>query len=143
VKLFQRLVPWILLAIALFILPAALDDFRLNLFGRYFALSITALAIDLIWGYTGLLSLGQGIFFALGGYAVAMNLMLNTKSLAGGNGIPKFFENYGVLGDSRSGSRCGGLADLQKPHQRGVFLDHHPGGFDGLLPLLQRTTEAL
>jgi urea transport system permease protein len=96
VKIFQRLVPWILLAIALFILPAMLDDFRLNLFGRYFALSITALAIDLIWGYTGLLSLGQGIFFALGGYAVAMNLMLNTKSLAGGNGIPKFFENYGV-----------------------------------------------
>ena len=95
-KLFQRLVPWILLAIALFILPAVLDDFRLNLFGRYFALSITALAIDLIWGYTGLLSMGQGIFFALGGYAVAMNLMLNTKSLAGGNGIPKFFENYGV-----------------------------------------------
>ncbi len=95
-KLFQRLVPWILLAIALFILPAALDDFRLNLFGRYFSLAITALAIDLIWGYTGLLSLGQGIFFALGGYAVAMYLMLNTKSLAGGNGIPKFFENYGV-----------------------------------------------
>ncbi len=95
-KLFQRLVPWILLAVALFILPAALDDFRLNLFGRYFALAITALAIDLIWGYTGLLSLGQGIFFSLGGYAVAMYLMLNTKSLAGGNGIPKFFENYGV-----------------------------------------------
>nr|WP_286195723.1 urea ABC transporter permease subunit UrtC [Synechococcus sp. CCAP 1479/9] len=84
------------MAIALFILPAALDDFRLNLFGRYFSLAITALAIDLIWGYTGLLSLGQGIFFALGGYAVAMYLMLNTKSLAGGNGIPKFFENYGV-----------------------------------------------
>jgi urea transport system permease protein len=96
VKIFQRLVPWILLAIALFILPAALDDFRLNLFGRYFSLAITALAIDLIWGYTGLLSLGQGIFFALGGYAAAMYLMLNTKSLAGGNGIPKFFENYGV-----------------------------------------------
>jgi urea transport system permease protein len=96
VKLFRRLLPWILLAIALFILPAILDDFRLNLFGRYFALAITALAIDLIWGYTGLLSLGQGIFFALGGYAVAMNLMLNTKSEAGGNGIPKFFENYGV-----------------------------------------------
>jgi urea transport system permease protein len=96
VKLFRRLVPWILLAIALFILPAALDNFRLNLFGRYFSLAITALAIDLIWGYTGLLSLGQGIFFALGGYAVAMNLMLNTKSQAGSSGIPKFFENYGV-----------------------------------------------
>ncbi len=95
-KLIRKLTPWILLAFALFILPLILDDFRLNLFGRYFALAITALAIDLIWGYTGLLSLGQGIFFALGGYASAMCLMLNTKSEAGGNGIPKFFENYGV-----------------------------------------------
>ena len=94
--LLRRLLPWILLVIAFFILPLALDDFRLNLFGRYFSLAITALAIDLIWGYTGLLSLGQGIFFSLGGYAVAMYLMLNTKSEAGGNGIPKFFENYGV-----------------------------------------------
>ncbi|MFN9619291.1 MAG: urea ABC transporter permease subunit UrtC [Synechococcaceae cyanobacterium] len=94
--LFRKLLPWILLVIAFFILPAVLDDFRLNLFGRYFSLAITALAIDLIWGYTGLLSLGQGIFFSLGGYAVAMYLMLNTKSEAGGNGIPKFFENYGV-----------------------------------------------
>jgi urea transport system permease protein len=72
VKIFRRLLPWILLAIALFILPAILSDFRLNLFGRYFSLAITALAIDLIWGYTGLLSLGQGIFFALGGYGVAL-----------------------------------------------------------------------
>jgi urea transport system permease protein len=95
-SLLRRLLPWILLAIALFILPLVLDDFRLNLFGRYFSLAITALAIDLIWGYTGLLSLGQGIFFSLGGYAVAMYLMLTTKSEAGGNGIPKFFENYGV-----------------------------------------------
>lgn len=95
-KLLRKLIPWILLAVALFILPLILDDFRLNLFGRYFALAITALAIDLIWGYTGLLSLGQGIFFALGGYASAMYLMLNTESEAGGNGIPKFFENYGV-----------------------------------------------
>ncbi|MFM8277642.1 MAG: urea ABC transporter permease subunit UrtC [Cyanobium sp.] len=95
-KTFRQLIPWVLLAFAFFILPAILDDFRLNLFGRYFSLAITALAIDLIWGYTGLLSLGQGIFFSLGGYAVAMYLMLNTKSEAGGNGIPKFFENYGV-----------------------------------------------
>jgi urea transport system permease protein len=94
--LLRRLLPWILLVIAFFILPLVLDNFRLNLFGRYFSLAITALAIDLIWGYTGLLSLGQGIFFSLGGYAVAMYLMLNTKSEAGGNGIPKFFENYGV-----------------------------------------------
>ena len=95
-KLLKRLIPWILLAFALFILPTFLSDFRINLFGRYFSLAITALAIDLIWGYTGLLSLGQGIFFALGGYGVAMYLTLNTPTEAGGNGIPKFFENYGV-----------------------------------------------
>ena len=50
--LLRRLLPWILLVIAFFILPVVLDDFRLNLFGRYFSLAITALAIDLIWGYT-------------------------------------------------------------------------------------------
>jgi urea transport system permease protein len=44
--------------------------------GRFLALAIAALGIDLIWGYTGLLSLGHGIFFALGGYALAMHLQL-------------------------------------------------------------------
>lgn len=56
-----------LLAIALIVLmPALLSGFRLNLLGRFLALAIVALGIDLIWGYTGLLSLGHGIFFALG-----------------------------------------------------------------------------
>ena len=54
-----------------------------------------ALGIDLIWGFTGLLSLGQGIFFALGGYAVAMYLQLNS-SADFPNGIPEFFGLYGV-----------------------------------------------
>ena len=97
-KLFRRLIPWILLAFAFFVLPAILSQFRLNLFGRYFSLAIVALGIDLIWGYTGLLSLGQGIFFALGGYAIAMHLLLVTNNdfTTGANGLPKFFENYGV-----------------------------------------------
>ena len=97
-KLFRKLIPWILLAFAFFVLPAILSQFRLNLFGRYFSLAIVALGIDLIWGYTGLLSLGQGIFFALGGYAMAMHLLLVTKNdfTTGANGLPKFFENYGV-----------------------------------------------
>ena len=97
-KLFRQLIPWILLAFAFFVLPAILSQFRLNLFGRYFSLSIVALGIDLIWGYTGLLSLGQGIFFALGGYAIAMHLLLVTNNdfTTGANGLPKFFENYGV-----------------------------------------------
>ena len=97
-KLFRKLVPWILLAFAFFVLPEILSQFRLNLFGRYFSLAIVALGIDLIWGYTGLLSLGQGIFFALGGYAIAMHLLLVTNNdfTTGANGLPKFFENYGV-----------------------------------------------
>ena len=97
-KVFKKLLPWILLAFAFFVLPAILSQFRLNLFGRYFSLAIVALGIDLIWGYTGLLSLGQGIFFALGGYAIAMHLLLVTNNdfTTGANGLPKFFENYGV-----------------------------------------------
>jgi urea transport system permease protein len=97
-KLFRRLIPWLFLAFAFFVLPAILSQFRLNLFGRYFSLAIVALGIDLIWGYTGLLSLGQGIFFALGGYAIAMHLLLVTNNTftTGANGLPKFFENYGV-----------------------------------------------
>jgi urea transport system permease protein len=97
-KVFRRLLPWLLLAFAFFVLPALLSQFRLNLFGRYFSLAIAALGIDLIWGYAGLLSLGQGIFFSLGGYAIAMHLLLITKNdfTTGANGLPKFFENYGV-----------------------------------------------
>ena len=54
--------------VLILILPWLLTDFRLSLLGRFLALSIAALGIDLIWGYTGLLSLGHGVFFALGGY---------------------------------------------------------------------------
>jgi urea transport system permease protein len=60
----------IVLAIALifiFVVPALLSGFRLNLMGRFLALAIVALGIDLIWGFTGLLSLGHGVFFAMGG----------------------------------------------------------------------------
>ena len=75
------------------ILPLVLSGFRLGLLGRFLSLAIVALGIDLIWGFTGLLSLGHGIFFALGGYALAMFLQLN--SLGEGQ-IPEFFGLYGV-----------------------------------------------
>lgn len=52
------------------------SNFRLNLLGKFMALAIVALGIDLIWGYTGILSLGQGVFFGLGGYCMAMYLLL-------------------------------------------------------------------
>ena len=56
---------WIILIALIIAAPTLLPVFRLNLLGRYLSLSIVALGVDLIWGYTGLLSLGQGIFFAL------------------------------------------------------------------------------
>ena len=89
----RRFWPWILIAAAALILPLVLPPFRLNLLGRFLSLGIVALGVDLIWGYTGLLSLGQGIFFALGGYAIGMHLSLN--SLEPGQ-LPEFFSLYGV-----------------------------------------------
>ena len=50
-------------------------NFAVSLVGKYLAYAILALAIDLIWGYAGILSLGHGAFFALGGYAMGMYLM--------------------------------------------------------------------
>ncbi len=52
------------------------SDYTLNLFGKFLAYAILALGLDLLWGYTGILSLGHGVFFCLGGYAIAMHLML-------------------------------------------------------------------
>jgi len=74
------------------IVPLILSDFRLSLLGRFMSLAIIALGIDLIWGFTGLLSLGHGIFFALGGYAFAMYLQLQIPE----GQLPDFFPLYGV-----------------------------------------------
>ena len=65
---------WVLIIASIIAAPSILPVFRLNLLGRYLSLAIVALGVDLIWGFTGLLSLGQGIFFALGGYCAAMYL---------------------------------------------------------------------
>ena len=89
----RRILPWLLIVVAALLLPVVLPPFRLNLLGRFLSLGIVALGIDLIWGFTGLLSLGQGIFFALGGYALGMHLQLG--SLAPGE-LPEFFGLYGV-----------------------------------------------
>jgi urea transport system permease protein len=53
-----------------------LSDYYLNLFGKYLALAILALGMDLLWGYAGILSLGQAIFFGIGAYAIGMAMML-------------------------------------------------------------------
>jgi len=74
------------------VMPFVLPAFRLKLLGRFLSLAIVALGIDLIWGYTGLLSLGHGIFFTLGGYALAMHLKLQLPE----GELPEFFMLYGV-----------------------------------------------
>jgi urea transport system permease protein len=70
----------LLLAVAV---PLALDPFRLGLVAKYLCFSFAAVGIVLIWGYGGILSLGQGMFFGLGSYAVAMFLKLEAASITG------------------------------------------------------------
>ncbi|SFR14600.1 urea ABC transporter permease subunit UrtC [Desulfoscipio geothermicus] len=60
--------------------PLFLSDFRINLLGKFVAFAILALGIDLIWGYTGILSLGHGVFFGLGAYCMAMYLKLESSA---------------------------------------------------------------
>ncbi len=56
--------------------PLHVSNFSINLYGKYLTYAVLAIGIDLLWGYTGLLSLGQCLFFSLGGYALGMHLML-------------------------------------------------------------------
>jgi len=52
------------------------SNFRITVYGKYLCYAVLALSVNLLWGYTGLLSLGQALFFSLGGYALGMHLML-------------------------------------------------------------------
>lgn len=66
--------------------PFSLSTYTLTLVGKILCYAVVAVALDLVWGYAGLLSLGHGIFFALGGYAMGMYLMRQ----AAGDGLPGF-----------------------------------------------------
>ncbi|MPT23431.1 MAG: urea ABC transporter permease subunit UrtC, partial [Starkeya sp.] len=63
-----------------------------SLLGKYLTYALLALSVDLIWGYVGILSLGQGAFFALGGYAMGMYLMrqIGTRGVYGDPVLPDF-----------------------------------------------------
>jgi len=76
----------------LFAAPKLLSPFDLNLLGKFLAFAIVALGLDLLWGYTGMLSLGQGLFFGLGAYCIALYTQLEQ---AGGK-LPEFMGLYGV-----------------------------------------------
>jgi urea transport system permease protein len=61
--------------------PFYISTFTLSLYGKYLTYAVLALGVNLLWGYTGILSLGQCLFFALGGYALGMHLMLMIGTL--------------------------------------------------------------
>ncbi|MHB8886190.1 MAG: urea ABC transporter permease subunit UrtC [Methylovirgula sp.] len=67
---------WIALAVLAALAPWLISPYELSLLGRFLALSILALGLVLVWGEAGILSLGQGVFFGLGAYALAMHLKL-------------------------------------------------------------------
>jgi len=103
----NKLTAWIsqrglgsVLALAVLLLvafPLAFDIFRLNLVGKYLTYAFVALGLVMLWGYGGVLSLGQGVFFGLGGYAMAMFLKLEASDpistkIQSTPGIPDFMD---------------------------------------------------
>ncbi len=87
----------VLAVLILLVLPVGLDLFRLNLVGKYLTYAFAAVSLVLLWGYGGTLSLGQGIFFGLGGYGMAMFLKLEASSpentaIQSTPGIPDFMD---------------------------------------------------
>ncbi|HJQ06320.1 MAG TPA: urea ABC transporter permease subunit UrtC [Nocardioides sp.] len=84
---------YLLLAIVLlFVCPAVLGTFQINLLARLVCYAVVAVGIGLAWGRGGMLTMGQGVFFGLGAYAMAMHLKLAD---AGPNGVPDFMSLYG------------------------------------------------
>ncbi|TXN38791.1 urea ABC transporter permease subunit UrtC [Methylobacterium sp. WL30] len=98
---FMKPIEWLSLAVLalvlLVVLPSLLDAFRLNLVGKYLTYAFVALGLVICWGYAGILSLGQGCFFGLGGYCMAMYLKLEASSVENTKiqstpGIPDFMD---------------------------------------------------
>jgi urea transport system permease protein len=83
----------VLAAALLIFAPLGLSVFRLGLLSKYLCFAIVALGIDVAWGYGGMLTLGQGLFFGMGGYAMGMYLKLHE---AGPGHVPDFMSWSGV-----------------------------------------------
>ncbi|MET9025151.1 urea ABC transporter permease subunit UrtC [Nocardia sp. NPDC004168] len=83
-------------AVLLFaIAPALLSDFRLNLLAKFLCFAIVAVGIGLAWGRGGMLTLGQGVFFGIGAYIMAMHLQMADAARLG-NDVPEFMEIAGI-----------------------------------------------
>ncbi|HLY63974.1 MAG TPA: urea ABC transporter permease subunit UrtC [Chloroflexota bacterium] len=95
------------LVILLLVLPNALSPFRLNLVGKYLCYALVALGLDLAWGYAGLLSLGQSVYFGLGAYAFGMYLKMESA--------------HGTLPDFMGWSGLDALPGYWRPFNDPVF----------------------
>ena len=126
----------------------------MTLLGKYLCYAMLAISLDLVWGYCGILSLGHGAFFALGGYAMGMYLMrqIGERGVYGNPVLPDFmvflnwkelpwywygFDMFPVRG-AHGGAGAGPprlplrLVRLPLARHRRLSLDHHPG--DDLRP---------
>ncbi|MGD1879953.1 MAG: urea ABC transporter permease subunit UrtC [Kiloniellaceae bacterium] len=94
----REIIGFVVLAVLILVIfPAALDTFRLNLIGKYLTYAFVAVGLVLCWGAGGILSLGQGVFFGLGGYCMAMFLKLEASTpeataIQSTPGIPDFMD---------------------------------------------------
>lgn len=94
----QKLGSLLILSLLLIVVfPLTLDIFRLNLIGKYLTYAFVALGLVMLWGHAGILSLGQGVFFGLGGYMMAMFLKLEASDpistkIQSTPGIPDFMD---------------------------------------------------
>ncbi len=79
----------ILMLIFVVVFPLFVKEFRVEMMGRYLCYAIFALSLDLLWGYTGLLSLGHAVLFGLGGYAIGICYQIQ-------NGVPAFMQREGI-----------------------------------------------
>ena len=129
--------------------PLHVGTFTVTLLGKYLTYAILAVAVDLVWGFLGILSLGHAAFFALGGYAMGMYLMrqIGARGVYGNPELPDFmvFLNWtelpwywmgfdSLLVRRADGHRGAGAARLRVrlvrvplARRRGVPVDHHPG----------------
>jgi urea transport system permease protein len=87
----------VLAAVILVLFPSVFGIFRLNLIGKYLTYAFVAVSLVLLWGHGGILSLGQGVFFGLGGYCMAMFLKLEASdpvstAIQSTPGIPDFMD---------------------------------------------------
>jgi urea transport system permease protein len=96
VRLLRTYGPLIAIGLIAYVLlgwaPGSLSAFRLGNLGKYCALALASMGIGLAWGRGGMLVMGQGVFFGLGGYAMAMHMKLEA---AGPGNVPDFMQLYG------------------------------------------------